>query len=97
MRTSPGPTEIIPNTSIAIGADGLPVISHREATNRDLKVAACDTPACTSATLSTVVDDDAIVGWFTSIAVGAHGVPIISYGDATNGNLKVAACGHHTC
>ncbi len=37
------------NGSITIGADGLPVISYYDDTNKDLKVAHCADPACASA------------------------------------------------
>lgn len=34
------------HTSIAIGADGLPVISHLDETAQALRVTKCGTPAC---------------------------------------------------
>jgi hypothetical protein len=84
-------------TSIAIGLDGNPIISHYDATNGDLKVAACTNPTCTTSTTITAIDTTGDVGGFTSIAIGLDGNPIISYTDATNGDLKVAACTNPTC
>ena len=81
------------NTSIAIGSNGNPIISYYDASNGDLKVAACTNPTCTpdnpTATITTI-DTNGYVGYYTSIAIGAKGIPIISYHDATNFDLKVA-------
>jgi hypothetical protein len=83
-------------TSIAIGTDGNPIISYYDGTNRDLKVAACTNPTCTTATTSTI-DTTGDVGYYTSIAIGTNGNPIISYYDNTTGDLKIAACTNPTC
>ena len=83
-------------SSIAIGANGSPIISYREGTNDDLKVAACDNPTCTAST-NTTIDSAGRVGYYTSIAIGANGNPVISYWDTTNLDLKVAACNNPTC
>ena len=81
------------SSSIAIGQDGLPVISYYDRTNRDLKVAHCDDAACASTTLHSTGD----VGWYTSIGIGKDGLPVISYFDATNLDLKVAHCNNTAC
>jgi len=84
-------------TSLAIGADGLGLISyHDNNTNDDLKVAHCTNTACSSASIATL-DSAGDVGWFTSIAVGADGLGLISYYDNTNGDLKVAHCANAAC
>ena len=85
-------------TCIAIGADGFPVISYHDYTNGDLKVAKCGDASCSPAfvTLRTL-DSIGDVGRYTSIAIGADGLPVISYDDSTNGDLKVAKCGDTTC
>ncbi len=49
------------------------------------------------APLLTALDITADVGSHTSIAVGTDGNPVISYHDATNGDLKVAKCTNPTC
>jgi predicted regulator of Ras-like GTPase activity (Roadblock/LC7/MglB family) len=86
------------HNSIAIGADGLPVIAYFHNANGDLKVAKCSNAACTAGTsaLSTV-DSVGIVGIFISIAIGADGLPVISYYDVTNLDLKVAKCANAAC
>ena len=91
---------MIKHTSITIGADGLPVISYYDETNKylngDLKVAHCNDVACTSAT-TTAVDTIGDVGLYTSITLGANGLPVISYYDNTNFDLKVAHCNDAAC
>ena len=86
-------------TSIAIGTNGNPIISYFDNTNRDLKVAACNNPTCTTSTNTTIDSGSSgvTVGWYTSIAIGTNGNPIISYFDQTNYDLKVAACNNPTC
>lgn len=44
-----------------------------------------------------LADSDGSVGSQTSIAIRDNGLPIISYRDATNGNLKVFSCGDPKC
>jgi hypothetical protein len=85
-------------TSIAIGTDGLPVISYQDSTAGALKVSHCVNAACTGTSTITTVDDPAnSVGTYTSIAIGTDGLPVISYQDSTAGALKVAKCGTRTC
>jgi hypothetical protein len=88
-------------TSIAIGADGLPIISYFKAGGaNNLKVAHCDDVECTSS-ISNTLDSQGVVGWYTSIAIGADGLPIISYykeyGAGDDCNLKVAHCDDVMC
>jgi len=45
----------------------------------------------------TSVDSGGFVGLYTSIAMGIDGLPIISYYDATNFDLKVVKCGNPSC
>jgi hypothetical protein len=89
-------------TSIAIGTNGNPLISYLDYDNQDLKVAACNNPTCTGSTVlerstNTTIDSAGLVGYTSSITIGTNGNPLISYNDATNGDLKVAACNNPTC
>ncbi|MBI5664778.1 MAG: hypothetical protein HZC49_06795 [Nitrospirae bacterium] len=83
--------------SITIGADGLPVISYWDYTNADLKVAKCGNVFCSSGNTITTVDSGGMVGSDSSIAIGTDGLPIISYYDFTNGDLKAVKCGNASC
>ena len=84
-------------TSITVGADNNPIISYRDNSKGHLKVAACTNANCSAAIITTVDNSANDVGEYSSITVGADANPIISYFDATNGDLKVAACINPTC
>jgi hypothetical protein len=85
-------------TSIAIGSDGLPIISHQDLTAGALRVTHCGNAACTAGNVSTTVDDPGnVVGFWTSIAIGSDGLPIISHQDLTAGALRVTHCGNVAC
>ena len=45
----------------------------------------------------TTVDSGGLLGAFTSITIGTDGLPVISYIDFTNTNLKVAHCNDTAC
>jgi predicted regulator of Ras-like GTPase activity (Roadblock/LC7/MglB family) len=84
-------------TSVTVGADGLPLVSYYDNTNDDLKVAHCGNAACSAGNTITTVDSVGAVGWYTSVTVGADGLPVISYWDWDNGDLKVAHCSNAAC
>jgi predicted regulator of Ras-like GTPase activity (Roadblock/LC7/MglB family) len=83
-------------TSIAIGGDGLGVVSYYDQTNTNLKVAHCADPVCGTAT-TTTIDEFDNTGLASSITIGTDGLPLISYSGATEGNLKVAHCANVGC
>jgi preprotein translocase subunit Sec61beta len=85
-------------TSITIGADGLGLISYYDSYQFDLRVAHCNNTACSSAAAATVDSGgDGDVGYFTAVTIGADGLGLISYGDGTNLDLKVAHCSDRSC
>lgn len=87
-------------SSLAIGADGLPVISYRDETLNAVKVLKCNDPACAGGddTIAIVEQSSFLVlGSYTSIAVGLDGFPVISYYESLNGSLKVAKCRNASC
>jgi predicted regulator of Ras-like GTPase activity (Roadblock/LC7/MglB family) len=84
------------HTSIAIGVDGLPVISYFDESLDDLKLARCSDLACTTATLTTL-DSSGDVGRYSSIAIAGDGSPVVSYYDATSFDLNVAHCRDLAC
>ncbi len=84
--------------SITIGADSLPIISFREnLDNANLNVAHCNNTACTTFTWLSLDNTSAHVGATNSITIGTDGMPIISYYDKANGNLKVTHCSNAFC
>ncbi|MBN1976355.1 MAG: hypothetical protein JW918_03040 [Anaerolineae bacterium] len=56
----------------------------------------CNDAACSGATLTTL-DSGGDVGLYTSVTIGADGLPLISYYDQTNYDLKVAHCSDVFC
>ncbi len=74
--------------SVAIGADGNPVIGYHDASNGDLELYVCADAACTSGINRELVTAGD-VGFYPSVAIGANGNPIISHLDWTNGDLKL--------
>jgi hypothetical protein len=85
------------HTSIAIAADGNPIVSYQNVTAGTLRVLKCSIASCATGNAITTVDSVSGVGINTSIAVPADGLPIISYYDSTNGNLKVLKCATAGC
>ena len=83
--------------SITVGADGLPLISYLGSSLGGLKVAHCGNAACSASNTITTVDSTGNVGQYTSVTVGADGLPVISYYDDTNDDLKVAHCSNRLC
>jgi hypothetical protein len=81
-------------SSIAIGSDGLALISYYG--DKSLKLAHCSNIYCSSSMLYTL-DNKGDVGWYTSIAVGSDNRGLISYFDYTNQNLNVAHCSNELC
>jgi hypothetical protein len=95
-------TTSIPGTSassqpaLVLAGSDQPVISYYNSSSRDLMLAVCSTPTCTSATVS-VVDSAGDVGQYSSIRLTRSGLPVISYYDATNRDLKAAFCDNLFC
>ncbi len=83
--------------SITIGRDGLGLISYIDVTNGDLKVLHCGDAVCGHFNTSTTIDTAGMVGSASSITIGPDGFGLISYSDATNGDLKVLHCGNAAC
>jgi len=95
LLTTVEPSEACYFMSIAIGTDGLPVISYLDSRNDALKVVHCGNTACSSGNTVTTVDRDfPPIEQSTSITIGADGLPVIAYGVAV---LKVAHCGNAEC
>jgi hypothetical protein len=86
--------------ALAIGADGLPVIAFQDNSsgNGDLKVAKCSTTGCGGGpATTTMLAADGHVGFDISIAIGADGLPVITYHDNTTFQQKVVKCANAFC
>ena len=85
-------------SSIAIGTDGLGLVSYLDRANGALKAAHCSNVKCSAATTATI-DSSGDIGGFTSLAIGADGLGVISYEAPQTrlGPLKVAHCSNVAC
>lgn len=83
-------------SSVTLGADGLPFISYYDHTNGNLKVAHCHDSGCAATTITTL-DSVGDVGEYTAVALGVDGLPVIAYGDDTQDLTKVAHCQNREC
>ncbi len=66
------------------------MIAYFDQTNGDLKLVRCGDAACSAENVLTAVDSTGNVGTYPSIGIGTDGIPVISYYDSTNWDLKVA-------
>jgi len=80
--------------SMAIGADGLGLISYSDYSAENLFVAHCNDIAC-STNSHTAIDTPGNVGAFSSITIGVDGLGLIAYDGGSV--LKVAHCQNIIC
>jgi uncharacterized repeat protein (TIGR01451 family) len=97
ISTVTAANDIGKGTAIAVGSDGDPVVAYYDATARDLWLARCDDPACTTVTPTLVDGALSDVGQYPDIAIGSDGFPIISYWSQSLNALMVADCTDLTC
>jgi hypothetical protein len=85
------------HSTIALAFGGIPVVSYYDQKGGDLKLLRCGNSTCSAGNVIATPDTAGDVGQFTSSVQASGGVPVISYYDATNGNLKVMRCGDFSC
>lgn len=91
------------DTSLAIGVDGLPIISYF--TNgraespgvSDIKVLKCGNASCTEGNVKSQINTSTYYGTGNVMKIGLDGLPILAYLNATNSDIRVTKCGNLAC
>jgi len=86
-------------SSLVLSANGNPVISYYDLTNRSLKLLRCNSFNCAGRKPYNVATPDAtgMVGSYTSIVLDNAGNPVMSYYDSSRGKLKLLHCKDANC
>ncbi len=92
-----GAADVGYSTSIAIGGDGLGMVSYYDTTNGLLKLAHCNNVACDTATITSLGSKGSVSSQGTSIAIGHDGFALISHYQATNQDLQMTRCFNQPC
>lgn len=105
----PGPsvvdaaTDVGRDPSMAIGQDGLAIIAYHDIARGALKIAHCEDPACTTATVAVLdrspqaeAGSDG-VGTDTAIVIGPDGLPVVAFRDGDENALMIARCSDERC
>ncbi len=87
---------VVADAALAIGADGMPVISFRTATP-ELGVVVCTSFDCSTHREPVILDDRAGTGETPDIAIGVGGNPVIAYTIENPPSLSVVACDDRFC
>jgi len=87
----------LPRQPSMVLRNGLPIIVINEDSTGDLNILRCGNATCTSGNSVAAPDTVGDVGEVPSIALTAAGNPVVSYGDVSNGDLKLLACADPGC
>ena len=84
-------------SSIVVGPDGFPRISHIDYNTNDLYLVVCEDKNCQS--LQEILIEDGTAAWqvYTSIDIGTDGFARIAYLNNVSGNLRYARCNDYLC
>lgn len=82
-------------SAIAVTDKGVPVISYSNYTDGDQMLAVCNSPACTSTTLTTI--DQVNYGLGTDMKLSSKGLPVIVNYNRIYGYLTVTTCQNLPC
>ena len=77
--------------SLVLDTTGSPIIAYYDNGNADLKLVRCGNATCSAGNTIITLDGANNVGEYLSMVLDGSGNPLISYFDATNGDLRLAA------
>ncbi len=85
--------------SLKLDSGSFPVVAFYDGSSGDLKVLHCDDANCAPGgnTVNTVDGASTDVGQYPAMQLSAGGLPVISYYDSTNDDLKVTRCDTANC
>jgi hypothetical protein len=81
------------STSLALGADGNPVIAYMDTAADAITIAKCNDPACTGGDETFMAVDFSTTSMRLSLVLAPDGNPLVSY----MGSLKLARCNDDAC
>ena len=91
LVTVDGSGDVGDTLSLALTVAGNPVISYRDATNNQLKLATC-TAGCATATPTFQIVNVAAGPYWSSLKLTGAGNPVVSYAGTAPDGIKVATC-----
>jgi hypothetical protein len=83
-------------SSLALDANGYPVVSYWDSSANDLRILHCNDPNCSGQDESITVPDTN-GGTHTSLALDASGFPVVAYNSASVGGLAILHCNDPNC
>jgi len=86
-------------SSLSLDAAGNPVIGYYDFSIGDLRILHCDDPNCTGDESKNITAPDTTgnVGTYISMVLDAKGNPVVSYYDASDGELRILHCDDPDC
>ena len=95
--TTPDTGGIAP--SLALDANGFPVVSHWGGTGADqlLQVLRCGDADCSSGNVSVTPDNSAFLDEKTALVLDANDNPVVAYWDGSDLSIKILHCGDAIC
>lgn len=88
---SNGGSAFFARSSLAVPADGLPVISYYDGSNQNLRVAKCQNPSCSFSGQRSI----SVGGLSASLALGSDQLPVIS--SRSGATVSVSKCADPAC
>lgn len=83
--------------SLALDANGYPMIAHYDATGADMEYLHCTDINCSGSITTKTIESTGSIGSYYSISKNASGNPVIVYYDASNLRLRLATCNDTDC